>query len=229
MPTILTLGEPFEAPLFRHPTIPMKDGSHFSVASLYKDMPGLVAAHQRADMVREGRLDDGIWTPSEHCGWIIPPPLDMSTIDWELDVPEDMYMTLDDFWYTDGFGPESTKIQQLIANGGRKLFGLSMAAPEYMSTLAMQSEASQVEDDEAKFVIFPGPYVESVDDNGQTLWGVFPWGGAVIVVVGKWAVGCGLSGYTAPQDHLLATTIATRFAEWLDANEDNILEIPWAA
>lgn len=228
--TTLTLLEPFVAPFMQHPVIRMKDGVDFQVDSLYQDMPRLVASLQQADMVREGKYADGIWTPSEHCGWIMPAPLHLTSDDVEVETDE--LMCLEDFWYTGGFGPEGSKIRELIANGGRKLFGLALAmlngASDCRSTLDLQAQASLLESEEDKLEVFPGPYVQSSEDDGQTLWGVFPWGGAVIVTVGHWAVACGVSGYTAPQDHLLATTIATRFAEWLDSNEDNILEIPWA-
>lgn len=221
--TTLTLLKPFVAPLPQMPVIQLNGGTPFNLATLFSDLEETVQDLQERNIVRRGKIVDGKWVPSAHCGLALMQPLNLKNIsEGGLDDIVEDY-----FWGTAGFGPDANKMREVIANAGRKNFGIVLSADEvFQDTLTMQSAASLLPDDASPDEVFPEPHVLSAESDGTTLWGVFPYGGAVMVVVGKWCVLLGVSGYTAPQDHIVATIYATRLAEFLDTNEiDEIIVV----
>ncbi len=105
-----------------------------------------------------------------------------------MDGWEDWDNPYDTIWFVAGWGPDRNRY---IANAVRKL---RAALREYMDTLMLRINRPDAFQD----------IVESVDNNGNFLWGDFPWGGATFVHVGDVVIPSAVSGLLEVEDDALA-------------------------
>jgi hypothetical protein len=109
---------------------------------------------------------------------------DWTSYKWNWDDPYDFT------WFVAGWGPESSRY---IANAVRKL---RAALRKHMDTLQLRMEYPDAFQD----------VVGSVDDDGNFVWGDYPYGGAVFVPGGDMVYPCSCSALLEVQDHAMSMT-----------------------